>query len=236
VIVIAASVAGMLLLERGRRISGSALLAFAIAVKIFPGIALVYLAVRRRWRDVIAVLVALVVLAAASVVILGPSTWHAYITHQLPAVASGDAFAFTNNNPDNYSLYGIAYKLAAMGLPVGHGLASALGWGWTLVVLALTVLAARREREPAHEAIIWLGLFCLATLRSPYAPLYTGIGTLWVLALMRGHRPRWLGLYITAWILLMGFPPLGGNALNAVLSLPSTFVSIAVAILAVRRS
>lgn len=236
VIVIAASVAGMLLLERGRRAGGAALLGFAIAVKIFPGIVLVYLAVRRRWRDVIAVLVALVLLAAASVAILGPSTWHAYITHQLPAMASGQAFAFTNDNPDNYSLYGIAYKLAAMGLPVGHGLATALAWVWTAVVVALTVVAARREHDRAHEVIAWLAVLCLATLRSPYAPLYTGIGTLWLLAVMRGNRARWLGLYITAWILLMGFPPLGGPGLNAVLSLPSTLVTIAIPLLALRRT
>lgn len=235
VIVIAASLAGMLLLERGRRATGSALLAFAIAVKIFPGIALVYLAARRRWRDVIATLIALALLAAASLVILGPSTWHAYVTHQLPAMASGQAFAFTNDNPDNYSLYGIAYKLAAMGLPVGHGLATALAWLWTAVVLTLTVLAARRDRDPAHEVVVWLAMFCLATLRSPYAPLYTGIGTLWLLAAMRGSRPRWIGLYITAWILLMGFPPLGGPGLNAVLSLPSTLVTIAVPLWALRR-
>lgn len=233
VIVLAAAVAGMLLLERGRRAGGAMLLAFAIAVKIFPGIALVYLAMRRRWRDVIATGIALVVLAAASVVILGPSTWHAYVTHQLPAMASGEAFAFTNGNPDNYSLYGLAYKLAAIGLPVGHGLATVLGWMWTAVVLALTVLAARRDRDPAHEVIVWLGLLCLATLRSPYAPLYTGIGTLWLLALARGVVPRYLGLYITAWILLQGFPPIGGDALSAVLSLPSTLVTIAVPILAV---
>lgn len=236
VIVIAASVAAMLLFERGRRASAAALLAFAIAVKIFPGIALVYLAVRRRWRDVIATLVALSVLAAASVVILGIPTWHAYVTHQLPAMASGQAFAFTNDNPDNYSLYGIAYKLAAMGLPVGHGLASALAWLWTAVVLAVTVVVARRTREPAHEVVVWVAMFCLATLRSPYAPLYTGIGTLWLLALMRGNRPRWLGLYITAWILLMGFPPLGGPGLNAVLSLPSTLATIAIPLLALRRN
>ena len=235
VIVIAAAMGGMLLLERGRRAGGAMLLAFAIAVKIFPGIALVYLAVRRRWRDVIATLVALAVLAAASVVILGPSTWHAYVTHQLPAMASGQAFAFTDANPDNYSLYGLGFKLAALGLRGGYALAHVLAWGWTLVVLALTVVAARRDHDRAHEVVVWLALFCVATLRSPYAPLYTGIGTLWLLALMRGNRPRWLGLYITAWILLMGFPPLGGPALNAALSLPSTLVTIAIPLLALRR-
>jgi len=232
-IVLAAAVGGLLLLERGRRVAGSALLAFAIAVKIFPGIALVYLAVRRRWHDVIATTVALLLLAAASVAILGPATWHAYVTHQLPAMASGAAFAFTNDNPDNYSLYGLGYKLAALGVPgAGHALASVLAWLWTAVVVALTVLAARRQRAPGREAIAWLAILCLATLRSPYAPLYTGVGTLWLLSLA---RPR-LAWMITAWILLQGFPPLGSNAVNAALSLPSLLVSVAVPIVALRRA
>ncbi|HSN25170.1 MAG TPA: glycosyltransferase family 87 protein [Kofleriaceae bacterium] len=233
-IVLAAAVAGMLLLERGRRIAGASLLAFAIAVKIFPGLVLVYLAVRRRWGDVLATLGALAVLALASAVILGPATWHAYITHQLPAMASGQAFEFTDTNPDNYSLYGLGFKLAALGLRGGHYLAHVFSWAWTLVALGLAVVAGRREHDRAHTAIVWLGLLCVATLRSPYAPLYTGVGTLWVLAMARGVVPRYLGLFITAWILLQGFPPVGGNALNAALSLPSQLVTIAVAILAAR--
>jgi hypothetical protein len=100
--------------------------------------------------------------------------------------------------------------------------------------LIWTVLASRGTRDRAHDAVVWLGILCLATLRSPFAPMYTGIGTLWLLAIMAPAR-RWTSaLVVTCWILLQGFPPVGNPAMNAAMSLPSQLVTIAIAVLAVR--
>jgi hypothetical protein len=237
VVVLAAAVAGMLLLARGRRIAGAVLLAFAIATKIFPGLLLVHLAMRRRWADLAATCAAIAVLFALSAAVLGPATLHAYIARQVPAMASGAAFAYTENNPDNYAPYGLAWKLAAFGVDAGRPLASALAWIWGVFALIWTAVASRGTRDRAHDAVLWLGVLCLATLRSPFAPQYTGIGTLWLLAMARGIAPKRVAisaLVVTAFVLLQGFPPIGGPATAAALSLPSQLVTIAIAVLAVR--
>jgi hypothetical protein len=234
--VLAAAVAGMLLLARGRRTWGALLLGFAIATKIFPGLLLVHLAIRRRWADLVATCAAIAVLFALSAAVLGPATLHAYVTKQLPAMASGAAFSYTENNPDNYAPYGLAWKLAAFGVDAGRPLAATLAWIWGFFALIWTALASRGSRDRAHDAVLWLGILCLATLRSPFAPQYTGIGTLWLLAMARGIAPRRIGisaLVVTAFILLQGFPPIGSAAMAAGLSLPSQLVTIAVAVLAV---
>jgi hypothetical protein len=237
VVVLAAAIAGMLLLARGRRIAGAGLLAFAIATKIFPGLLLVHLAIRRRWADLAATCAAIVVLFALAAAVLGPTTLHSYVTRQLPEMASGAAFAYTEHNPDNYAPYGLAWKLAAFGVDAGRPLASALAWIWGVFALIWTALASRGTRDRAHDAVLWLGILCLATLRSPFAPEYTGIGTLWLLAMARGIAPKRVAisaLVVTAFILLQGFPPIGGPAMASALSLPSQLVTIAIAVLAVR--
>ena len=49
---IAAAVAAMLLFERQRHAAGGAILAYAIVSKLFPGVLLFYLLLRRDWRAV----------------------------------------------------------------------------------------------------------------------------------------------------------------------------------------
>ena len=51
---------------------------------------------------------ALLALVALSALVLGPHTLAAFVTHQLPRMASGEAFAFTEDNPDNNSIYSVA--------------------------------------------------------------------------------------------------------------------------------
>jgi hypothetical protein len=168
--------------------------------------------------------------------VLGPGTLAAFVTEQLPRIASGEAFAFAEDNPDNHSLYGLAFKLAALGLDAGRGLANALAWIWTAVAVALTVLGSRGRSEPVRDAILWLGILCLATLRSPFAPTYTAIGTLWLLSVAVGTwRPRrWLTAVIAvSWFLLQGTPPIFSAAHNALATLPAQLASIAFAIAAV---
>jgi len=229
VLVVAASIAAMLMFERGRTLAGGALLAFAIATKIFPGLLLVHLAMRRQWRAIGATLGALAVFVAIALAMLGPATFEAFVTFHLPRIASGEAFAFAEYNSDNLSLYGITFKLSQLGYDTGFGLGSALAWVWTAVAIVLAALGARTPGDRTRDAITWLAIICLATLRSPFAPTYTAIGTLWLFALVAGIvRRRWI--IAVSWILLQGFPPVFGQAGNAIASLPAQLISIAAAV------
>ena len=90
------------------------------------------------------------------------------------------------------------------------GLASAVGWVYTLLLVALVVRAARQEyRPPLDEALLWMGLLCLGSLRSPLAPgIYTAIGALWLLTLLaaRMHRSRDIVFMVLAFLIIPGSP------------------------------
>jgi hypothetical protein len=236
-LVVAAAVLAMLQFARGRPLSGGVLLALATATKIFPGLLLVYLAVRRQWRAVAATLVAIAALTGIAAVVLGPATLAVFVTDHLPRVASGEAFAFAETNMDNHAPYGLAFKLAALGVPgAGRGLAQILAWAWGVVAVILAVLGARARGDRRHDAIVWLGIVCLGTLRSPFAPMYSAVGTLWLLAVaavaVAPARARTAAIAI-AWCLLQGTPPVPSRELAALASLPAQAASIAIAVLAV---
>jgi hypothetical protein len=232
VLVLAGSIAGMVCFSRGKPIAGGALLAATIATKLFPALLLVHLAVRRQWRAIAFTLGWLGAFSALSLVVLGPETLSSFMRDQVPNMLSGDAFSYTFDNPDNHSLFGLAHKLAVLGMPVGHGFARALSAGWAVVALTLTVIGARRASESAHDALQWLAILALATLQSPFAPTYTALGSLWVLAVLTGLRPGGRALVVIAWILLQGAPPIGSDIADVIASLPSQAISIAIALFA----
>jgi hypothetical protein len=96
--------------------------------------------------------------------------------------------------------------------------------------------AAGAAPDPAGEARLWLGIVCLATLRSPFAPMYTAVGTLWLLCVAAGQGPPrpWRSAAIAAcWIGLQGFPPVFSDVHNVIASLPSQLATIAIAVIAV---
>jgi hypothetical protein len=222
---------------RGRSIAGGVLLAFATATKLFPGLLLVHLAIRRQWRAVIATLIALGAMCGVAAVVLGPSTFTSFVQDQLPRVASGEAFAFAETNPDNVSLYGLVFKLRALGVDgADRELAGLVAWIWTGLAVAVVAVGSLRRRSPGGEGLLWLGILCLGTLRSPFAPIYTQIGTLWLLSVAVGvaHKRLWLSALVAiSWILLQGAPPLFGPEGNVLASLPHQLTAIAIAVLAV---
>jgi hypothetical protein len=234
-LVVAASIAAMMQFARGRTISGAALLAFAIATKIFPGILLVHLAVRRQWRAIAATLVGVAALTVLAALLLGSGPMTAFITEHVPRIASGDAFAFSETNPDNLSIYGIAFKLVTLGADIeGRQVASIIAWVWTALVIALAIRGSRIRGEPSHarDVMLWLAFICLGTLRSPFAPIYTSIGTLWLIAVAVRLRGWSAALVAIAWILLQGSPPMGSQVASVIASLPAQAIAIAVAVLA----
>jgi len=190
----ALAILGMVAFERGRSAAGGALLGFAIAAKIFPGILVLYLLVRRQWKAVAWTAVFGALWSAAALLVLGKAPFVAFLTFGLPRIDSGEATAWLAN-PDlgvfaalNHSVSGVVWKLADLGVP-GMGWTA---WRWvtrvqTLVLLVLTVIAARHaEREDrAGRARVWLALLSLMALRSPFVPDHTALlGPLWLLALL----------------------------------------------------
>src|SRR5690606_18389490 len=101
------------------------------------------------------------------------------------------------------------------------------------IVLAIHGSRVRGEITRVHDVVLWLAILCIATLRSPFVPTYTAIGTLWLMAVAVADRGWSKAFVAIAWILLQGFPPLGSPAVNVILSLPAQLVTIGVAVAAV---
>ncbi len=84
---------------------------------------------------------------------LGTGLLRAFVTEHLPRMASGEAFSNTEENPDNHALYGLAFKLATLGVipwDAGRPLGAALAWAWSAVALVLAALASRGRPPPAR--------------------------------------------------------------------------------------
>ncbi len=240
--VIALSVVAMLAFATRRDWIGGALLAVGTGTKLFPGALLIQLVAGRprgtRLRVVLTTLVGGLALVGVALLLVGVQPFRSFFDYQLPRIASGEAFWFTETNPDNYSPYGLVFKLRTLGVPgMGRGLAVGVSWIYLAIVVLLAVSSGRRARSRAELAVSWLALLSLASLRSPFAPTYAGISTLWLLAIWAGareRRSRWstAGI-VVAWILLQGVPPIGSAAGDAIASLPAQLVAIAVPLLAV---
>ena len=216
-LVFAFSLGALVAFERGRPALGGALLGTATVIKLFPALIILYLAMRRRWRDLAWTIGAMIALTALTFAVVGGAPFVAFARYQLPRIASGAAFSFFLDSlqtiSSNFSVPGLVFKLGALGAssPTFRD-ASVLGWIYTLLLLALVVHAARRRvGDRLAEASIWLGLLNLGSLRSPLAPSgYVTLGALWLLTLFaaRARRPREVALIVVAWIVIPGGPPL----------------------------
>ena len=202
---------------------------------------LVYLAARRAWRPVLATCLgaALIVLLALWDMGLPPFV---ALVHHLPRLLGGEAFAAFRNPAAvaaNLSIPGLVFKLRFFGLPeLGFGVAKLVGWIYTLVAVALTVLLARRGRG---GPLAWITVLVLASLRSPFLPTaYAAVAPLWLLTLLAAERPVrgralvWIGL---AWL---GFEfvwpvdwPLDPRVASAINLVPMA-IMLALVLLAVR--
>lgn len=186
-VVIAASMLAMVLFERRRWAAGGVLLAFATVSKLYPGLLVLYLLSRREWRPVAwtAAMGALFVAAAATD--LGTGMFAVFARH-VPGLLSGQAFpAFRNPSAVaiNFSIPGLIFKLKLFGVPgMGFEAAKLVGWAWTLIAAAVTVVLAQRAKRPEEKPLVWLAILILATLRSPFLPqAYAAVPALWLLTL-----------------------------------------------------
>ncbi|MCP5119567.1 MAG: DUF2029 domain-containing protein, partial [bacterium] len=143
------AIAAMLVFERNRNVIGGLLLGFAILSKLWPGVLMIWLAVRRQWWAHGYTTAACAVYTIAGYFVVGYEPFEAFIDYQLPRLADGRAFAFEEAWPelgplviaDNQSLFGVVQKLGALGVP---GMTKSLGatiqklFGLFVVLVALS--------------------------------------------------------------------------------------------------
>jgi Glycosyltransferase family 87 len=228
--------------RRGRAPLGGLLLGAATVFKLFPGLLLLYLALQRRYRDVAWTLAACAALTLLSLAVFGTAPFVAFFEYQLPRIGSGEAFSFFRREwfyvSRNLGVSGIVFKLGILGVPgMTASLSSAVGWLYTLVLAALVVRAARTEdRDPLGEALLWMGLLCLGSLRSPLAPsIYVAVGAIWLLMLLaaRFHRPRDIALIVLAFFVIPGPPKLPSPAVDVAVVFVGQLAMLALALWAV---
>lgn len=184
---IAAALLAFLLFERGQFAWGGLALGYVTAGKLFPGLLVVYLLLRREWRAAGWTVAWGAAFASAALLLYGVTPWIEFL-HEMPALLSGEAFS-AFRNPDaianNQSVPGIVFKLKIAGVPHMDYFAMRLvGWVYTVGILAVTVWLARRARPQGREPLVWLIILFLATMRSPFLPTYAAFPTLWLGTLM----------------------------------------------------
>jgi hypothetical protein len=244
---LALAILAMLAFERERPAVGGAILAFVTLSKIFPGVLILYLLVRRRWSAVAWTAAMMLVWTGTALAVLGRAPFDAFVREQLPALSSGAAFPMLWRSAravaQNQSVYGLPLKLAVLGVPgLGRDAASLAATVYALVLLGVVVGVARSARvSPLGEAQRWMALLYLASLRSPFAPgAYVQLAPLWLLTLVMARsptaRPPAALLWLAAGALCI-VPPyafgLSPREMIAIDALPQ-LASIALAIYALR--
>jgi hypothetical protein len=212
---LALSILGMLAFERKRPVLGAALLGFTSVAKLFPGVLLVYLLFRRRWRELGLTLVFVAAYTALSVGIFGIRPMVSFLSFQLPRLANGEAFPMLRIPwavAANQSISGIVLKLGLLGVSgMSFALASVVRGAFTVAVFAIAARVGRVEQSRLQRGSVWLALLGLAALAGPFVPPEYGlIPALWLLTLLVGFRPRFWPAAAAgmAWIIVNYAQPL----------------------------
>jgi alpha-1,2-mannosyltransferase len=242
VMTLAISMAGMALFSRRHDAGGGALLGFAVASKLFPGMLVLYLAARRAWRPVVATCLAGLLFGLLALWDMGLAPFTAFV-HHLPRLLGGEAFAAFRNPAAiaaNQSIPGLVFKLRFFGLPdAGFGGAKLVGWIYTVIAVTVTILLARRGRG---GPIAWITVLVLATLRSPFLPVtYAAVAPLWLLTLLGAENVErrralvWIGLAWLAFEIVWPVDwPLDPRVASAINLVPMATM-LALVVVAVRR-
>lgn len=184
---VALSMLGMLAFERGRHALGGLLLAYAIVGKLFPGLLMIYLAVRRDWRALGWTTAWALGLTLATVADIGWAPFTAFLEH-LPKLLSGEAFPMLRMQgpPDvSQSVPGLVLKLPRFGGPaLPFEALKIAGWIYSVIILWATVRLALRPLSPRLAPLAWLVVLGLATLRSPFLPGYGAFQGVWVATIL----------------------------------------------------
>lgn len=224
---------GMVALDHRRPAAGGALLAAAILSKVSPGLLGVVLLVQRRARDAVFVAGLGALLLGLSALAFGLNPLLAFLRTALPNLSSGAAFphiATPDGIATNMSPFGFAFKLGVLGFDVGEPwrLGEAISRVYTIGLLALTVLSARRRGDRRDQAIRWMALLVLGAMQSPFSPAYAAIGLLWATTLLSVEVRRWwqaVGL-VVLWPLILIVPSSLELAEKSVLSMAQTALTV----------
>ena len=202
------SAAAILLFERRRHAVGGLLLAYAIVSKLYPGVLVLYLLLRRDWRAVGWTAAAALALSLVTLADLGWTPFAAFLDH-LPKILSGEAFPGLSRPPAlaiNQSIPGLVFKLGLFGVPnMGFAAARVVGWIYTAILVAAIVWFVRRQSDRRLDPLVWIAVLILATLRSPFLPGYGAFPSLWLAVLIAGvawPRRSLRQAAIAAWIVL----------------------------------
>jgi alpha-1,2-mannosyltransferase len=246
--VIALSLVAMVLFERRRFALGGTLLAYVTLSKLFPGLLLVYLTVRRQWRALFWTAAMGTTLLLATLALVGWAPFVSFAGH-LPGLLSGEAFPGLRRPAAiamNHSLPGLVFKLAQAGVwDLSFGASKVVGWLSTALAAGVASALASRPATGVEKPIVWLTILILATLRSPFLPqLYAVFPGLWLLGwLFAITTPtlRNLGLVLLAWAAFnIAVPidapmPLGRRLLVTAISQCALLAVTASALLLLRR-
>ena len=237
---IAAALGAMLLFERRQFAAGGLALGFVTAGKLFPGLLVFYLLVRREWRAAAWTAAWSAAFAVASLALYGTAPWIEFF-HELPRLLSGEAFAAFRNPAaiaNNQSVPGLVFKLKLAGVPyMDFAAMRVLGWAYTAAALATTAWLALRARPDGREPLVWLAILILATMRSPFLPTYAGFPTLWLATLVLATgvaRPGLvravIGISVVIWFSWgIGYLPPLVNATWTTIQTIAAFVLVALA-------
>jgi hypothetical protein len=237
------AVVALLAFERGRHAVGGLLLAYAIVGKLFPGLLLVYLAIRREWRAVGWTAGWAAILTLVTVADIGWAPFPAFFDH-LPRLLSGEAFPMLRSAvtpPNSQSIPGLVLKLPSLSGPeVPFVSLKIAGWIYSAVILWATVRLALRPLAPRVAPLGWLVVLGLAAFRSPFIPSYGAFPGAWIAAILLAvcwnDRRRWwmiFGLWVTLVPTTAGPAPIP-LGLIAVFTTSQTVAVLALMAIAVR--
>lgn len=233
----------MVLFTQRRYAAGGTLLAFATVSKLFPGMLIVYLAVKREWRALAWTVGLCAALVGISFFETGWATYSAFL-HQLPRLLSGEAFPALRRPgavATNLSVPGFLFKLKLFGMPNGsYKVMKIVGSIYTLILLGAIVVIAMRKLSRNEQPLIWLAILILASLRSPFLPQYGIFPVLWLLILLAARVApalRTLCLVLVVWAVLNISLPVNGPdpKLIAVMTLVSQGIIVVLLTLVLRR-
>lgn len=207
--VVVLAVLAMVAFESKRPALGGAMLAFAIASKISPGLLVIVLLVQRRYREVLWTAGFGLGFVLLALLVFGPAPFQAFLTYQLPMLSSGKALGFLaegGNVAVNLGPFGLPFKLAFLGVPIADPWRAAkyVNQIFTVAIVIVTIIAARKIGTRQQQAAVWLAILTLGTLRSPFAPTYVTFPVLWLLAVVSPEIRSYRGtiLLTVGWMIL----------------------------------
>lgn len=230
------SVLAMTAFHRRRDALGGSLLALTILSKISPGVLGVVLLVQRRFRSAAFAAGLGALLFSVALLRYGLEPLHAFVTDALPRLSSGAAFppmATDAGLATNLSLFGFPFKLQYLGFDVGDPwtVGRLIGRVYTLGVVLLSVMVARRGGDRREQAIRWMALLVVAAMQSPFSPGYAAFGLLWAITLLAAEVRRPIGAVglVALWLAVVLAAP-GLSAAGLVWSMTQTVLILAASV------